>query len=424
MHVKPHEYKFVEPHELEELTNAINALVTVNEESIPAWESTGRVLSRDIVTPMDIPPHAKAAYDGYAVRSQDVSKVPTKLRLVGSVHIGEVPSIRISSMETVYVTTGTYLPEGADAVVPEEFVDIINNNEVIINRAVKPWGNVDPAGSFARKGEVVLREGTVIMPWDTPALLELGIGEVWVRRKIRIFMVATGSELVEAKAPSEVIDAVINGKVVESTASFIRDYVRMYIPYAEVVGRTIVPDDQEAIRNAITKALDMADVVMTTGGTGPSGVDYVYEVTRSLNPRIYIRGLRMRPGRPTGLAVLSNNKVIINLSGHPISALNAMTVVAKGVIKRLAGVKVDIAEPRVMGKLVRGTLGDNETARQYRVRVRKVNNEYVIEELPRQGSSLTHTLLMINGLVFTRRGQIIREGDYADVLLLREPLRD
>ncbi|WP_054855069.1 molybdopterin-binding protein [Vulcanisaeta sp. JCM 16161] len=171
-------------------------------------------------------------------------------------------------------------------------------------------------------------------------------------------------------------------------------------------------------------ALDTADIVITTGGTGPSGVDYVYEVTKSLNPRIYIRGLRMRPGRPTGLAILSNNKVIINLSGHPISALNAMTVVVKEVIKRLAGVKVDIAEPRVMARLVRGTLGDEEVARQYRVRVRRVGNEYVIEELPRQGSSLTHTLLMINGLVFTRKGQIIREGDYVEALLLREPPRE
>ena len=418
--MKPHEYKFVMPHELEELINAINTLDMVSEESIPVWESMGRVLSRDVIAPIDIPPRPKAAYDGYAIRSQDVSKVPTKLRFVGSVSIGEVPSIKVGPMEAAYVTTGAYLPGGTDAVVPEEFVDVIGNNEVIINKAVKPWDNVDPMGDFARKGEVVLREGTVIMPWDIPALLELGIGEVWVRRRVKIFVVATGSELVEVKAPGEVLDAIINGKVVESTASFVRNYIGMYAPYAEVVGKVIVPDDQGAIRNAVMKALDVADIVITTGGTGPSSVDYVYEVTRSLNPRIYIRGLRMRPGRPTGLAVLGN-KVIINLSGHPISALNAMTVVVREVIKRLAGVKVDIAEPRVMAKLARGTLGDREIARQYRVRVRRINNEYVIEELPRQGSSLTHTLLIINGLVFTRKGQIVREGDYVEVLLLREP---
>ena len=422
--MKPHEYKFVVPHELEELTNAINTLDTVNEELVPVWESMGRVLSRDVIVPMDIPPRPRAAYDGYAIRSQDVMKTPIKLRLVGSVHIGEVPSIKVGSMETAYVTTGAYLPDGADAVVPEEFVDVISNNEVVINKPVKPWENVDPAGDFARKGDVVLREGTVIMPWDIPALLELGVGEVWVRRRVRLFIVATGSELVEVKTPGEVLNAIVNGKVVESTASFISNYVRMYIPYAEVVGRVITPDDQETIKNAIVRALDMADIVITTGGTGPSGVDYVYEVTRSLSPRIYIRGLRMRPGRPTGLAILDNNKVIINLSGHPISALNAMTVVVKEVIKRLAGVKVDIAEPRVMARLARGVLGDEEFARQYRVRVRRVGNEYVIEELPRQGSSLTHTLLTVNGLVFTRKGQVIKEGDYVEVLLLREPPRE
>ncbi|GAB6943512.1 molybdopterin molybdotransferase MoeA [Vulcanisaeta sp. JCM 14467] len=422
--MKPHEYKFVVPHELEELTNAINTLGMVNEELVPVWESMGRVLSRDVVTPMDIPPRPRAAYDGYAIRSQDVVKTPIKLRLVGLVHIGEVPSIKVGPMETAYVTTGAYLPDGADAVVPEEFVDVINSNEVVINKPVKPWENVDPAGDFARKGDVVLREGTVIMPWDIPALLELGVGEVWVRRRVKLFIVATGSELVEVKTPGEVLNAIVNGKVVESTASFIGNYVRMYIPYAEVVGRVIAPDDQEAIKNAIVRALDTADIVITTGGTGPSGIDYVYEVTKSLSPRIYIRGLKMRPGRPTGLAILSNNKVIINLSGHPISALNAMTFVVKEVIKRLAGVKVDIAEPRVMARLARGVLGDEEFARQYRVRVRRVGNEYVIEELPRQGSSLTHTLLTVNGLVFTRKGQVFKEGDYVEVLLLREPPRE
>ncbi|MDT7863886.1 MAG: molybdopterin molybdotransferase MoeA, partial [Vulcanisaeta sp.] len=356
----------------------IRGLSTVDEVKVPTWESSGRVLSRDAVVPIDIPPMSKAAYDGYAVRSADVVKVPIKLRVVGSVSIGTVPNIELGPMETAYVTTGAYIPRNADAVVPEEYVEIVSDNEVLINKSIKPWENVDPAGSFARKGEVALREGTVIMPWDVPALLELGIGEVWVRRKVRIYIVATGSELVEAKEPSDVINAIINGKVVESTASMIRDYINVYTPYAEVVGKVIVPDDPEAIRNAVTQGIDRADIVITTGGTGPSGVDYVYEVTRSLKPQAYVRGLRMRPGRPTGIAVLSSNKVIINLSGHPISTLNAFTIIVKEVIKQMAGVKVDMPEPRVNASLVKGQLGDEEFARQYRVRVTRRGNEYLI----------------------------------------------
>ncbi len=104
--MKPHEYKFVVPHELEELTNAISTLAVIDEERVPVWESMGRVLSRDVVVPIDVPPRPKAAYDGYAVRSQDVSKAPIRLRLVGSISIGEVPSIKVGTMETAYVTTG------------------------------------------------------------------------------------------------------------------------------------------------------------------------------------------------------------------------------------------------------------------------------------------------------------------------------
>ena len=131
--------------------------------------------------------------------------------------------------------------------------------------------------------------------------------------------------------------------------------------------------------------------MITTGGTGPSGVDYVYEVTRSLKPQAYVRGLRMRPGRPTGIAVLSSNKVIINLSGHPISTLNAFTIIVKEVIKQMAGVKVDMPEPRVNASLVKGQLGDEEFARQYRVRVTRRGNEYLIEAV-----SYTHLTLPTN----------------------------
>jgi len=129
----------------------------------------------------------------------------------------------------------------------------------------------------------------------------------------------------------------------------------------------------------------------------------------------------MRPGRPTGIAVLSSNKVIINLSGHPISTLNALTIIVKEVIKQMAGVKVDMPEPRVNASLVKGQLGDEEFARRYIVRVAKRGDEYLIEEIPRQGSSLTHTLLTVNGLVFTGKGQIIKEGQQTEVLLLRQP---
>ncbi|MFB6470878.1 MAG: molybdopterin molybdotransferase MoeA [Vulcanisaeta sp. AZ3] len=419
--MKPHEYKFVVPHDLDEVIKLIQSIGTVEEELVPTWESAGRVLSRDALVPIDIPPMPKAAYDGYAVRSEDVSKAPVKLRVVGSVSIGNVPNIEIRPMETAYVTTGAYIPKGADAVVPEEYAEVSSNSKVTINKAVKPWENVDPTGSFARKGEVALKEGTVVMPWDIPALLELGIGEVWAKRKVRLYIVATGSELIEAKESGDVLRAIINGKVVESTASLITNYIKTYIPYAEVIGKVIVPDDTEAIKNAIIQGMDKADIVVTTGGTGPSGIDYVYEITKSLNPREYIRGLNMKPGRPTGIALLSNNKVVINLSGHPISTLNALVVIVKEVIKRMAGVKIDAPEPRIMARLVRGTLGDKEFARQYRVEVFKAGNEYVIERMPRQGSSLTHTLLTINALVLTKKGQIIKEGEQAEVLLLRQP---
>ncbi|WP_069807809.1 molybdopterin molybdotransferase MoeA [Vulcanisaeta thermophila] len=418
--MKPHEYKFVSLHDIEEVDKALDLIEPVGEEQVNTWDALNRVLSRDAVVPMDIPPRAKAAYDGYAVRSDDVTKTPVRLRVVGSVSVGSLPNFAVGPGEAAYVTTGAYLPDGADAVVPEEYVEVVGD-EVVIHRGVGKWDNTDPPGSFAKGGEVALRLGTLIMPWDIPALLELGIGSLWVRRKIRIYIVATGSELIIPRSPEDVLNAVLNGKVVESTASMITQFISMYTPYAEVVGKTIVPDDYSMIRDAVVRGLEVADVVITTGGTGPSGVDYVFDVMTSLKPLIYIRGLKMRPGRPTGIAVLGGNKVVLNFSGHPISTLNALTTIFLKVVKKMAGLRVGLPEPRVNAKLVRGSLGEEGIARQYRVKVVRRGNEYLMEAIPRQGSSLTHTLLQVNGLVFTRAGMKVREGDEVEVFLLREP---
>jgi len=402
--------------ELRELIGRVEPII--EEEEVPSWRSTGRVLSRDVYAPMDVPPRRKSIYDGYAVRGLDTQGAPIKLRLVGSVNVGEMPRFEVRPGECAYVGTGAYLPDGADAVVPKEYSEVFGDY-VVVNRVVKPGENIDEVGSYVKRGELLMRRGYVITAIDAAALPLLGVGSVHVYRRLRVYLIITGNELVVPREPEDVVRAMLEGKVVESTGRLIEEYIASRMPYAEVVGKVIIPDDPAELREHIARGLALADMIITTGGTGPGGLDYAYEATESLGPLTYLKGLRMRPGRPTGVA-LFKGKVVINLSGHPISSLNGLISVVEPIARRMSNVSRGLPEPRIVAKLGMDELGGEDLMRQYRVRVTRTGDGYSVEVLLKHGSSHVETLIMADGLVNLEPGRRLRKGDPVEVFLIRE----
>jgi len=159
-------------------------------EEITLTEALGRVLAEDIRSQSDVPYFNRSAVDGYAVRSDDIygasSTSPIVLDTVGSVGIGQIPSVSVAKLQAVEVATGAPLPEGADAVVMLEYTERISRDKIEVYRPAYPWGDVSRIGEDVRKGEKVLAQGTLLQPQDLGILAAIGMSRVKVVRKPQV----------------------------------------------------------------------------------------------------------------------------------------------------------------------------------------------------------------------------------------------
>jgi len=181
---------------VEKARAAIRAcLAPVTEtERLPVRETLGRVLAEDIVPAIDVPGHDNTAMDGYAVRFADLGPGETVLQEIGAALAGKAFGGTLGSGQCVRVTTGAVMPAGADTVVVQEVVKV-SGAKVTIPPGQKAAQNVRYAGEDLKKGVPVLRPGQLLRPAELGLIASLGIGEVKVKRRLRVAFFATGDEL-------------------------------------------------------------------------------------------------------------------------------------------------------------------------------------------------------------------------------------
>ncbi len=314
---------------------------------LPVWEAVGMVVAEDIVLDHDFPPRPRSAYDGYAVRSEDT---PGRLRVVGEATIGTiVEGLRIGPGEAVYVTTGAYLPEGADTVVPEEEARV-EGDYIVVEKEYPRWRNVDPPGSIARRGQVLVPAGTVLTAPDVVGLLDVGVAEGVFYRRLRVAIIETGNELFKPTTPGDTKARVLRGEVVATTGDLILWFIVEYMPWVEVIDTVLLPDNLDALTWYIQRLLDHVDVVLVTGGTGPSEIDLFYRLPEAVGGELVVRGLYVKGGRPTS-ALVVGGKLVLGLSGHPLSALHGMIRLAYPVLAHMGGASRPPALPVYTAKL-------------------------------------------------------------------------
>ena len=389
-----HEDKYITLHDLNEVfSNAPRCNPGVSE--LPLWDAVGLVLAEDITAPFDTPIMPKAAYDGFAVKA---SETPGVLKLAGSILIGQLPNRELRAGETYYVTTGAYLPKGADAVVLEEDA-VVNGDSVIISKAYSPGENIDEVGSYARKGQLLASKGTVLTPYILSALLETGVFSALFYNKLNITVISTGNELVKPRTPKEALREFMGGKVIESTGLLIKWFMYNYMPYVTVLRHIIINDSYDEILSLIKGELGESNIIVITGGTGPSSIDHVHNALTALKPKYYVRGIKMRPGRPSTVAVFDDCHVVFGVSGHPVSALNALSLLIEPFIRLMLGIVSTVPLPKAYGRLIEPTEPGRGLWRQVRARVEVSDYGYLVKPLKVTGSSFTSTLTEADALV-------------------------
>jgi molybdenum cofactor synthesis domain-containing protein len=390
----------------------------VGVEEVPLSLVHNRVLAEDIVAPIDVPSFTRSTVDGYAVKAADTfgaeEDQPIALKLCGSVRIGETPKVTVEKGTTVEIVTGAPLPNGADAVVMLEYV-VQKNNTIFTHRSVSKGENVMKAGSDIRKDEVILNKSQPLSSREIGVLAALGFAQVNVYKRPRTAIISTGAEIVSPGKPLS------PGKIYDINAHTISAAVTECD--GEPVSLEIVLDETNQLTATLKKALNSADIIITSGGVSVGPTDIIPKVLNTLGkPGVIVSGIAVKPGKPTTIAIV-NGKPVFSLPGHPTSSLLIFHLFVRPVIRGMTGRS---EETPLMVKAVASAKMFPARGRRTFVMVSLISDKsggLVASPVASGVSGAITTLAKADGFVeIMERQQFINAGDAVTVHLFK-PLR-
>jgi molybdenum cofactor synthesis domain-containing protein len=309
-------------------------------EPAPLQNAAWRVLAHDLIATEDHPPFPAATMDGYAVVADDPS--PWR-EIVGRQTAGYVEDFDVGLGVAAWITTGSPVPRGADAVAPVEATELSDDHVVIHQEHISPGENIRPIGVDLAKGSEVLMAGSIIGPAEIGLLAGLGVDPVDVTRRPRVSVLSTGNELVE---PAELPGP---GQIRDSNRFSL--VAALQEAGAEVVWAGHGPDDAGALRQALIERIADSDVVITSGGVSMGDLDLIKPLLAEL-AEVHFRRVFMKPGKPFNFAT-AGEALIFSLPGNPVSALVGFEVFIRPALKTMLGA-AEIDRPRVSVRIDHG----------------------------------------------------------------------
>lgn len=305
--------------EVVKIDQAINLQVDLMEKisykekiSLETTSALGYILAEDLISKDDLPHFRKSTMDGYAINYKDslgaTETIPSMLKVIEEIPMGEVPQKILQRGEAAKIYTGGMLPEGADAVIPIEFTEILSEKLISISRPVVFMDHVIDIGDDSKVGDIYEKAGKIINPETMAMAASLGYDKISVYRKLRCKILSTGDEIIP-----------VNGKLRPAKARDINSYMLFGLLTSmgiEVVSVKHLADDEDLIEKELKEDLDL---IFISGSSSKGKKDFVPTVGKKLKPGIIYHGISIKPGKPTSLS--QNNKtMILGLPGNPISA--------------------------------------------------------------------------------------------------------
>ena len=364
-------------------------------EAVPLEDAARRVLAEPARAAIDLPPFPSSAMDGYAVRAADT---PGRLRIASRIAAGKPATAPLGGGQAMGIATGGVIPEGADAVVPIEYV-VDDDNEVEVGAPVESGANVRPRGGDIHEGETVAESGSLLTPARLGALAAAGIPQVRCARRPRAAVLPTGTEL---RRPGDVLAA---GEIYEANGLILS--AQLEAAGADVELMPAVGDDESAHRVALQHALE-ADVVVTSGGVSVGPHDLVRRIEDELGVEEVFWRVSVRPGKPIAFGVREGT-LVFGLPGNPVSALVGFELFVAPAVRALQGVPEPL--PRFdRGRLAGARRRNAERDELVRARLRRSTDGPLLEPLSGQESHMIARSASADALVLVPRG----EGELAD----------
>jgi molybdopterin molybdotransferase len=322
---------------VEKARAAIRACVApVSEtERLPVRAALGRVLAQDIVPAIDVPGHDNTAMDGFALRFVDLAPAgDSVLQEIGAALAGKAFTGAVGAGQCVRVTTGAVMPRGADTVVPLELAKAAGS-KVTIPPGPKAGQHVRYAGEDLKKGVPVLGPGRALGPADLGLIASLGIGEIAVKRRLRVAFFSTGDEL------ASVGNALKEGEVYDSNRYTLHGMLSRLGVQIHDLG--VVRDDPAQLEAAFRKAAGLADAIITTGGVSVGEADFVKPMMAKLGEALFWR-IAMRPGRPMAFGRIGE-AFLFGLPGNPVAVMVTFYQFVREALLAMSGRAGDCALP-------------------------------------------------------------------------------
>lgn len=338
----------------------------VGEEIVPLAEAAGRILARDLVAEMDLPPHANSAVDGYAVAHADLSPDgETVLPVTGRAAAGHPLGRAVEPGEAIRIFTGAPMPEGADTVMMQEDCTFAAG-KVTMKPGIKWGANRRHAGEDVAKGGIALAAGRSLKPADLGLAAALGHDRLRVRERLRVALISTGDEVRDpgTKLPP--------GAIYDANRVMLASLLRGLGCAVSDLG--IIADREAALTDILAKAAAEHDLIITSGGVSTGEEDHVKAAIERLG-RLDFWRLAIKPGRPVALGQVKGVP-LVGLPGNPVAAALTFAILARPLILRLAGA----VEPAPQTFPV---------AAAFAYKKRAGRREYVRATLARDGTTLT-----------------------------------
>ena len=297
-------------------------------ETIALDQANGRVIARDVIAACDVPPFSRAGMDGYAVRAVDTRGAthehPRILRHIGVLFTGQVSHQSVSDGECLEISTGAPLPDGADAVVMVEETSSVDGS-VHVYAEVQPSQNVGRRGADIQTGQVVVAAGDALNSSRVGALAAVGSSNVEVYARPRVAILSTGNEVVEPGRPLEA------GQIYDinrfTISAVVADHGGLPVAFPPA------PDSLDALISTLEHCLEH-DIVVFSGGSSVGERDLIRDAIAAKGTLLF-HGIAVKPGKPTGLGIVSG-KPVFAMPGYPTSCLSNAHMLLAPLLRRLA----------------------------------------------------------------------------------------
>ena len=374
-------------------------------KDVQLLESLGRIIAKDITAPWDIPLTDNSAMDGYAFSSKSVQR--EHWVVADFIPAGSQRSVAVAPGEAVKIMTGAPIPPECDTVVPVEEVEQTANG-FRLTGDVKPGAHIRRRGEDIKAGDTVISEGALIRPQEIGMLVSLGMTTAPVFRPVRVAILATGDELLDAGTEPGA------GKIINSNSYSLAAQVLDAGGEPLLIG--IAADNDEETTRKIQEGLATADILITTGGVSVGDRDCVKESITALGGKLLFWKVDMKPGKPVAFAML-DGKPVFALPGNPVAAMVGFEMFGRPAILRMMG-HSRIHHPRIRATLQEEIRNRGDRPHLVRVQVTLEHGVYRVTTTANQSSANLASLTRSNGLLCLSPNAQLGAGSLAEVMLL------